>query len=89
MEPEKIELNEETQLANFHFKMFGVFDDVNRAPRDSVSSIGFYAIVTSYDLIVLAGSDAVQLISTRLETCLQLQPNHINSIDVTPPLLLD
>jgi len=58
MEAAKRELKEETQLANLHLKMFGVFDDVNRDPRDRVISIGFYAIVPSQDLMLLAGSDA-------------------------------
>ena len=52
------ELREETHLSNFHIKMFGVFDEVKRDPRDRVISVGFYAIIPSQDIKVIAGSDA-------------------------------
>ncbi|NQZ21078.1 MAG: NUDIX hydrolase [Colwellia sp.] len=76
------ELQEETQLANFHLKMFGVFDDVNRDPRDRVISIGFYAIVPSHDLIVLAGSDAEHADWYPFESLPSLAFDHKDIIDL-------
>ena len=38
IEAAKRELEEETHLSNFHIKMFGVFDEVDRDPRDRVIS---------------------------------------------------
>jgi 8-oxo-dGTP diphosphatase len=58
IEAAKRELEEETHLSNFHIKMFGVFDEVDRDPRDRVISVGFYAIITSQNMNVVAGSDA-------------------------------
>jgi 8-oxo-dGTP diphosphatase len=52
------ELQEETDITDFHLKMFGIFDDIERDPRDRVLSVGFYAIIPSHDIIVEAGSDA-------------------------------
>jgi len=52
------ELKEETHLSDFHLKMFGIFDDIERDPRDRVLSVGFYAIIPSHDIIVEAGTDA-------------------------------
>jgi len=54
----KRELTEETSLSDFHIKMFGMFDDINRDPRDRVITIGFYAIIPSHDIDIAAGSDA-------------------------------
>jgi len=54
----KRELTEETNLSDFHIKMFGMFDDINRDPRDRVITIGFYAIIPSHDIDIAAGSDA-------------------------------
>lgn len=58
MDAAKRELEEETQLSDFHIKMFGVFDAVDRDPRDRVISISFYAIIPSHNIEVIAGSDA-------------------------------
>jgi len=52
------ELKEETHIVDFHLKMFGIFDEIDRDPRDRVLSVGFYAIIPSHDIIVEAGSDA-------------------------------
>jgi len=82
VEAAKRELKEETQLANFHLKMFGVFDDVNRDPRDRVISIGFYAIVPSHDLIVSAGSDAEHADWYPFENLPNLAFDHKNIIDL-------
>ncbi len=82
MEAAKRELKEETQLANFHLKMFGVFDDVNRDPRDRVISIGFYAIVPSHDLTVLAGSDAEHADWYSFENLPSLAFDHKDIIDL-------
>jgi 8-oxo-dGTP diphosphatase len=52
------ELREETHITDFHLKMFGIFDGIDRDPRDRVLSVGFYAIIPTNDIIVEAGSDA-------------------------------
>jgi 8-oxo-dGTP diphosphatase len=58
MDAAKRELTEETGLPDLHIKMFGIFDGVNRDPRDRVISVGFYAIISCIDIEVIAGSDA-------------------------------
>lgn len=54
----KRELCEETNIKDVYLEQFHVFSGVNRAPRERVLTVAFFALVSKNDFKVLAGDDA-------------------------------
>jgi 8-oxo-dGTP diphosphatase len=52
------ELREETSVERVHLEQFGVFDAIDRDPRERVISIAFYGLVKLRDHRVRAATDA-------------------------------
>lgn len=54
------ELSEETGLKAVHLEQLSAFGDVKRDPRGRVVTIAFFAVIKAEDVVLEAGTDAVE-----------------------------
>ncbi len=80
LESARRELEEETGLTRVPLQPLGVFDAVDRDPRERVISMAFYAIVDAKEHAARAGDDAVEVRWFPLDALPELAFDHARII---------